>query len=126
MLEIVEFILAGIGFTFITIGAICDLVAAIGINRFPNFFVRLHAATIGIIGGAVIPLIGVSLVSLVSEQLGFYRFAVSGIALITALVIMIVAPTGTHILAYATHKARLAPVYPKVVDKLEEREVSRK
>ena len=126
MLEIVEFILAGIGFTFITIGAICDLVAAIGINRFPNFFVRLHAATIGIIGGAVIPLIGVSIVSLVSEQLGFYRFAVSGIALITALVIMIVAPTGTHILAYATHKARLAPVYPKVVDKLEEREVSRK
>ena len=126
MLEIIEFIFAGIGFTFITIGAICDLVAAIGINRFPNFFVRLHAATIGIIGGAVIPLIGVSLVSLVSEQLGFYRFAVSGIALITALVIMIVAPTGTHILAYATHKARLAPVYPKVVDKLEEREVSRK
>ena len=126
MLEIIEFILAGIGFTFITIGAICDLVAAIGINRFPNFFVRLHAATIGIIGGAVIPLIGVSIVSLVSEQLGFYRFAVSGIALITALVIMIVAPTGTHILAYATHKARLAPVYPKVVDKLEEREVSRK
>jgi len=126
VLEIIEFILAGIGFTFITIGAICDLVAAIGINRFPNFFVRLHAATIGIIGGAVIPLIGVSIVSLVSEQLGFYRFAVSGIALITALVIMIVAPTGTHILAYATHKARLAPVYPKVVDKLEEREVSRK
>jgi len=126
VLEIIEFILAGIGFTFITIGAICDLVAAIGINRFPNFFVRLHAATIGIIGGAVIPLIGVSIVSLVSEQLGFYRFAVSSIALITALVIMIVAPTGTHILAYATHKARLAPVYPKVVDKLEEREVSRK
>ena len=126
MLEIIEYILAGIGFTFITIGAICDLVAAIGINRFPNFFVRLHAATIGIIGGAVIPLIGVSIISLVSEQLGFYRLAVSGIALITALVIMIVAPTGTHILAYAAHRAKLAPVYPKVVDKLEEREVSKK
>ena len=126
MFELIEYILAGIGFAFITVGAICDLVAAIGINRFPSFFVRLHAATIGIIGGAVIPLIGISLVSLVSDQLGVYRFAVSSIALITALVIMIVAPTGTHILAYAAHKAKLAPVYPKVVDKLEEKEAGKK
>ena len=124
MIELIEYIVATIGFTFITVGAICDLIAAIGMNRFPNFFVRLHAATIGVIGGAVIPLIGIALVSLISEQLGIYRYAVSGTAFITALVIMIVAPTGTHILAYAAHRAKLAPVYPKVIDKLEEKEVS--
>lgn len=126
MLEVVEYIIAGIGFILITIGALCDLIAAIGMNRFPNFFVRLHAATIGVIGGAVIPLMGIAMVSLVSDQLGTYRYAVSGVAFITALVIMIVSPTGTHILAYATHKAKLAPVYPKVIDKLEEKEASSK
>lgn len=126
MIEVIEYIVATIGFAFITIGAICDLIAAIGMNRFPNFFVRLHAATIGVIGGAVIPLIGIALVSLVSDQFGVYRYAVSSIAFITSLVIMIVAPTGTHILAHAAHKAKLVPVHPKVVDKLEEREVSSK
>ncbi len=111
-----------IGLILTAIGAICDLLASIGLNKFPNFYVRMHAATIGVIGGAVIPLIGIGLIALVSDQFGAYRFMVFGISILTALLIMIASPTGTHILAYAAHKAKLAPVHPRVVDKLEEAE----
>ena len=119
---IVEEIVLGLGLVLITIGAICDLLASIGLNKFPNFYVRMHAATIGTIGGAVIPLIGVGLIALISDQLGTYKYMVFGVSIITALLIMIASPTGTHILANAAHKAKLAPVQPKVVDKLEEAE----
>ena len=119
---IVDEIILGIGLVFITIGAICDLLASIGLNKFPNFYVRMHAATVGVIGGAVVPLIGIGLVALVSDQLGAYKFMVFGVSILTALLIMIASPTGTHILAYAAHRAKLAPVHPKVVDKLEEAE----
>lgn len=122
MVGLAERVIFYMGMVLVVIGALCDLVASIGIVRFPNFYVRLHAATVGIIGGAVTPLIGLALISLVSSQFGVYRYGMACIAFITAIVIMIVAPTGTHILAYAAHKSKTVPVEPKVVDKLEERE----
>ena len=117
MLEHIVFI---IGAILVVIGAICDLIAAIGFLRFPNFFVRLHAATIGAIGGAVVPLFGVTLIALVSDYLGTFRYYVAGASFITAIFILLAAPTGSHALASATHKAKVVPVYPKVVDHLEE------
>ena len=64
MIDLVIFI---IGALLMIIGAVCDLIGALGFIRFPNFFVRLHAATIGAIGGAVYPLFGVALVALVMD-----------------------------------------------------------
>ncbi|MEM2698958.1 MAG: monovalent cation/H(+) antiporter subunit G, partial [Ignisphaera sp.] len=63
----ISWILIIIGEILIAIGAICDLIAAIGMNRFPNFFVRLHALTVGTIGGAFVPLIGVAILVLGAE-----------------------------------------------------------
>jgi len=122
VLEVVEWIVFIIGLILVTIGAICDLAGALGLVRFPNFFVRLHAATVGTIGGAVIPLFGVALISAVSSQLGPFRWAVAGGAIIAAFLIMIIAPAGSHALAYAAHKAKIVPVEPKVCDLLEEHE----
>lgn len=109
-----------IGAALVFIGALCDLIAAIGFLRFPNFFVRLHAATIGAIGGAVIPLFGVTLIALVSDYLGIFKYYVAGASFITAIFILLAAPTGSHALARATHRAKVVPVYPKVIDHLEE------
>ena len=122
MFEIVEWIVFIIGLILVTIGAMCDLAGALGLVRFPNFFVRLHAATVGTIGGAVIPLFGVALIAAVSSQIGPFRWAVAGGAVITAILIMIIAPAGSHALAYAAHKAKIVPVEPKVCDLLEEHE----
>jgi len=116
----INWILVIIGEILVAIGAICDLIAAIGINRFPNFFVRLHALTVGTIGGAFVPLIGVALIALGAEFLGFYRFFMAGASVIAAILLLFLAPVGSHAIARAAHRSKAAIVYPKVVDRLEE------
>ncbi len=109
-----------IGEILVAIGVFCDLAASIGMLRFPNFYVRLHAATVGTIGGAFVPLIGVALIAVGADWLGIYRFFLAGASIVTAIIIIILAPVGSHVLARAAHRARLVKVEPKVVDHLEE------
>ncbi|MET1160188.1 MAG: monovalent cation/H(+) antiporter subunit G [Thermoprotei archaeon] len=115
MIDVIAFF---IGLALIAIGAICDLLGALGLLKFPNFYVRLHAATIGAIGGAVIPLIGVTLVALSADFLP-NKYAIAGASLVTAILILIVAPTGSHALAYAAHKSKIVKWKPHC-DHLEE------
>jgi len=111
-----------IGGVLVVIGVFCDLVASIGMLRFPNFFVRLHAATVGMIGGAFLPILGAGFIALGADFLKD-QWLFFGSLLVTATIVFLAAPTGSHILARATHRTKLAPVYPKVVDKLEEEAV---
>ncbi|MEM1772799.1 MAG: monovalent cation/H(+) antiporter subunit G, partial [Desulfurococcaceae archaeon] len=83
-------------------------------------YVRLHAATIGAIYGAVLPLIGISLMALGIPELPG-RYAVAGASFITAIILLVVAPVGSHVLAYAAHKSKSVPWSP-VVDALEKDE----
>ncbi|MEM1643863.1 MAG: monovalent cation/H(+) antiporter subunit G [Desulfurococcaceae archaeon] len=122
MLEVIAIYL---GQALIAIGVFCDLVAAIGLLRFPNFYLRLHAATVGTIGGAFVPLIGAALLAAGSTYLGAYRWFIAGGALVTAIIVLILAPAGSHALARAAHRSRAAIVEPKVVDYLEEDEVGK-
>jgi len=116
---IIDEALLYVGMALVTLGAVYDVIAGIGMVRFPNFFVRLHAATIGAVGGAALPLVGVGLIALASSQLGPYRYGVGVVCFITAAAILITAPTGSHILAYAAYKSRSAPKEPCVHDSLE-------
>jgi len=118
----VDWILVIIGEVMVAVGVISDLIAAIGLLRFPNFFVRLHAATVGTIWGAFVPLIGAAFIAAGSEFLGMYRWFVAGGAVITAIFILILGPAGSHALARAAHRSKAAVVQPKVVDHLEEDE----
>lgn len=113
-----DWALVTIGEILIAIGVISDLIAAIGLLRFPNFFVRLHAATVGTIWGAFVPLIGAALVAAGAEFLGLYRWFMAGGAIITAVLILILAPAGSHALARAAYRSVAAKVDPKVVDQL--------
>ncbi|MEM1532731.1 MAG: monovalent cation/H(+) antiporter subunit G [Desulfurococcaceae archaeon] len=122
MLEVIAIYL---GQALIVIGVFCDLIAAIGLLRFPNFYLRLHAATVGTIGGAFVPLIGAALLAAGSTYLGAYRWFIAGGALVTAIIVLILAPAGSHALARAAHRSRAAIVEPKVVDYLEEDEVGK-
>lgn len=51
--------MAWIGAGFLILGAAVCLVAAIGVLRFPDFFMRMHAATKAGVAGAGLVLIGV-------------------------------------------------------------------
>ncbi|MFA4639714.1 monovalent cation/H(+) antiporter subunit G [Pyrococcus kukulkanii] len=102
-----------IGVIMIIIGGICDLFGAIGLLRFPNFYVRLHAATVGTIGGAVVPLFGVALLALGADFLP-HKYAIAGASFVTGIIILLVAPAGATALAYAAHKAKLVKWEPRV------------
>lgn len=116
----IEWVLVIIGEIMVVIGAICDLIGAIGMLRFPNFFVRLHALTVGTIGGAFVPLIGITLIALGSDFLGYYKWFIAGASLVTALLLLFLSPAGSHAIARAAHKSKIVEVYPKIIDKLEE------
>ena len=122
MFEVIEWFVFIIGLILITIGAICDLAGALGLVRFPNFFVRLHAATVGTIGGAVYPLFGITLMSFALNYLGVMRYFIATGAFLTAIAIVLTAPVGSHALARAAHRSKTVPVEPKVCDFLKEDE----
>lgn len=108
-----------IGLILVFIGAFCNLVGAIGLLRFPNFFVRLHAATVGTIGGAAYPLIGVALTAVACDFLGAMKWFIISGSILTSIIIILTSPAGSHALARAAHRFGV-PVEPKVCDLLEE------
>jgi multicomponent Na+:H+ antiporter subunit G len=119
----IDLILMPIGLILIAIGVFCDFVAAIGLIRLPNFYTRLHAATVGAIGGAVVPMIGAALIALCYEPLGDIstRCLVAGVAFTTSIVTMILSQAGSHALARATYRAKAAPLQPIIYDALAEK-----
>ncbi len=111
-------LVAFIGMGLVAIGAVCDVLAAIGLLRFPNFFLRMHAATVGIVGGAVVPLIGVALVALGTNALGNATIPFVATSIFTAVFILITSPISTHILAHAAYHSHESVPQPLEYDAL--------
>ncbi len=110
-----------IGEILIGIGVFCDVMAAIGFYRLPNFYCKLHSLTLGSIGGAVVPLIGISILSLGCDFLGMYKLYIAGGSLVTAIMILIVAPIGSHAIARAAYRSGVEKPWPIVLDMLAEK-----
>jgi len=100
------------------IGGILDVIAALGMIRFKDFYLRLHALTVGVIGGSFYPLILLGLYSMIKLPYPS-NYYVGGIALTTAFFILITAPAGSHAIARAAHRSKHVPK-PAVVDRLRE------
>lgn len=110
-----------IGTVMIVSGSVADLIASIGLLRFPNFFVRLHAATVGTIWGAFVPLVGAAFFAAGYTDLGQYRWFVAGGSAVTAFLILLLGPVGSHALARAAYKSRAAVPQPIIHDALGEK-----
>ncbi|MDV3103878.1 monovalent cation/H(+) antiporter subunit G [Thermococcus waiotapuensis] len=117
MIEEIIFIIGSIA---ILLGAIYDLIAAIGLLRFPDFYMRSHAATVGTIGGAVLPVFGAGFVALVYHPLGGQRFFMAGIAFTVGVLILLISPTGSHSLVSAVYFGKVGKKPRLVIDQLEE------
>lgn len=118
--ELINWIVIIIGQILITIGVFCDFVAALLMIRFPNFYIRLHALTIGSIGGAVAPAVGAALIAIGSPFLGTFRWFLAGGALVVALFIFILGGAGSHAIARATYRAKIVEYRPCYIDQLAE------
>jgi multicomponent Na+:H+ antiporter subunit G len=116
MIDTILFYL-GIGLLFI--GGVMDIIASIGFFKFKDFYTRLHAATVGAIGGGFYPLLGVALAVMGLDVDLWFKAVFSGVSLITAAIIALGVPAGSHILARSVYRSR--EVEPAVIaDRLRE------
>ena len=83
-------------------GALLCLIGSVGVLRFPDFFTRLHAASITDTGGVTLALVGMAF--LAPTWLIVFKLAAIW------LFIFLTSPTGSHALANAAHTAGLQPV----------------
>lgn len=86
---------------FLIAGALLAVVGGIGMLRLPDFFTRMHAASVTDTGGMLLILLGLAL------QAG-WSLVTAKLALI-ALFLLFTSPTATHALANAALSAGLRP-----------------
>jgi multicomponent Na+:H+ antiporter subunit G len=88
------------------------VIGAMGIVRFPDFYTRVHADTVVIVGGSILLILGAGISG------GLDIFTVK--AILIALFIFLTNPVGSHALARAAHKSGVKLWSKSVVDKLAE------
>lgn len=99
---------------FLLFGTFFILSSAIGINRFPDVYTRLHAATKASTLGVIGILIGAFLFLYVSHSI------VSGKLLLAILFMLLTNPVSGHMISRAAHKAGVKPVTKNRTDAYEE------
>ena len=87
---------------FITIGALSIIVGLLGVYRMPDFYTRLHAATIIDTLGTILILFGLIL---------YYGLNIVSLKLLLILIfILITTPTAAHALAKSALHGNLKPI----------------
>ncbi|MEM0473670.1 MAG: monovalent cation/H(+) antiporter subunit G [Zestosphaera sp.] len=116
----IDAVLFYVGLSITLVGGVMDVVAAVGFFKFKDFYTRLHAATVGAIGGGFYPLVGLALMTLSLDIALQMKLTFAGICLLSAAIIAVGVPSGTHALARASYRSREAK--PVVIgDKLREK-----
>lgn len=96
-------VLVALGATLVAIGAALNIIGAVGIIRFPNFFVRIHAVTVAVIGGCVLPMVGVAILAYGMWEGGGITTSLGAIA--TAVFVFLTVPVSSHAIARAAARA---------------------
>jgi len=117
---VIDIILFAVGTILLVLSSILSLIGAVGFLRFRNFFLRLHPATVGSIGGGVYGLIGIALIALSLDIPGYVKYYIFGVALISAALVVFGSPTGSHLLARAAYRSGEVKPEPIIRDKLKE------
>ena len=115
----INMILTWIIYILLAIGVFFNLLAGIGLIRFPDVYTRLHAGTKCTTFGSIFIIGSVILLGLKTWYLGDVNGSVLTIHSIAALVaILVTNPTGAHAIARAAHKSGVMPV-GAVIDELQ-------
>ena len=117
----IDTIVTYIIYLFLAIGVFFNILASIGLLRFPDVYTRLHAGTKCTTFGAIFLIGSVIILGLKMWYLGNVNGSVLTIHSFVALIaILITNPTGAHAIARAAHISGVKPVNA-VVDHLEEK-----
>lgn len=115
IIDVIIYILLGIGVFF-------NVLAAIGLLRFPDVYTRLHSGTKCTTFGSIFIIGSVIILGLKTWYLGDVNGSVLAIHSVGALLaILVTNPTGAHAIARAAHKSGVKPAQA-VIDILEEDE----
>lgn len=88
------------------LGGVLAIIGSVGVLRFPDFYTRLHAASVTDTGAVTVMILGMALLS---------PHWLIVIKLIVVLVFMyLTGPTATHAIANAAHTAGVEPVIGRV------------
>lgn len=103
----------------LVIGLLFNILAVIGLLRFPDVYTRLHAATKCTTFGTIFVTLAVIVYGIYLELTGLQGWwQLSLHAAIALIVLLITNPTGAHAISRAAHKAGILPAQA-VVDSLE-------
>lgn len=98
-----------LSWSLLTVGGIFVLIGGIGVVRLPNFFSRMHAASLTDSMGTILILMGIMLQAGVS---------LAALKLLAILVFMLLTgPTATYALANAALMSGMKPDDPTAIDK---------
>jgi len=114
MLNIITYIFIGIGCFF-------NLMAALGLHRFPDVYTRLHAGTKCTTFGSIFLILAVVMQSIstwLAEGISSPQSTLSIHALIALVAILLTNPTSAHAIGRAAHRSGVKPARA-VVDDLE-------
>lgn len=95
-----------LGSALVLIGAILALIGTIGVLRFPDFYTRLHAASVTDTAAATLAIVGMAL--LAPSLWIVFKLAV------VWLFLFLTGPTSSHAVANAAHVAGLQPLIGRV------------
>jgi len=113
-------------YILLAIGVFFNLLAGIGLLRFPDVYTRLHAGTKCTTFGSIFLVGAVILIGLKMWYTGVTDGSVLAIHSIFALIaILLTNPTGAHAIARAAHRSGVAPVRA-IVDDLKNKTVKKK
>jgi len=93
------------GAVLLLTGSVLTLIGTVGVLRFPDFYTRLHAASVTDTAGATLALLGMAL--LAPGPVVLFKLV------IVWLFLFLTGPTASHALANAAHVAGLEPVIGK-------------
>ena len=113
-------------YVLIALGCFFNLMAPIGLHRFPDFYTRLHAGTKCTTFGAIFVIAAVIVQSISvwsTEGISSPQSVLSFHAFIALVAILLTNPTGAHAIARAGHRSGIKPVRA-VVDDLEKAEIN--
>lgn len=93
------------------LGGVSTIIASVGVLRFPDFYTRLHAASVTDTLGAFSFLIGMALIA---SEFGSVTFIVVLKLFMIGIFLVLTGPTSTHAIGNAAYTAGLHPLIGRI------------